>query len=1110
MSMSALANLSPEQRLQLEQRLLHKAVKPCVVSSPNRKASGIYPLSHAQESLWFIYQLDPASCLYNVYEAIRLAGPLNCAALEAAFDSVVRRHDAFRTSFSNFDGSPAQVISEHSQFSLKSVDLTELEENQREEQILKLVEAEIRKPFDLSKDCLLRACLFKISGTDHILTLCTHHIVSDLHSFVILHDEISRYYNHLCAGTAIELPPVKLQFPEYASCQRERFSSSIAAENLAWWKKQFSGDLPVLNLPTDRPRAAQKTFAGGKLNLNFDRGLSESIKELSKSEGLTTYQLLLTVFNAVLHRYTGQSSMTIGCPISERNRTEIEGTIGYFINTLPLKLHISPGTTFRSALKNTREALLDALAHQEFVVDRLVEELQTDRIPGRNPLFQAVFQFLPGATIPLKLTGLSTNHIDVGTGTAKFELNLTLADDSKGLTGNIEYSADLFDETTIRRMMTHFKVLLRSAVTNPESPIGKLEMLPDYEKQTVLIDWNRTTAELGKEPIHRYFEARATERPEAVALKFEGSQITYGELNQRANRVAACLIRSGVKKGEFVGFCIDRSFEMIVGLLGVLKAGGAYVTFDPAYPQERLSYMFGDTNVQVFLTTSKHKHLAPESVKCICLDELQDPLGQTLLENPSIPVCINDPAYVIYTSGSTGLPKAVVVPHRGIVRLVKGANYLKLTAQDVFLQFAPISFDASTLEIWGPLANGGQLVIFPPNFVSLEQLGETIWRHEITTLWLTAGLFHQMIEHHIGSLVNVKYLLAGGDVLSPAHVKKALSELPQTTIINGYGPTENTTFTCCYTVPRTWSGEQSIPIGTPISNTQAYILDSEMQPCPIGVFGELYVGGDGLAAGYLNAPELTSSKFLPNPFSDRPGEKLYRTGDLVRWLPDGNIEFAGRLDTQVKIRGYRVEPGEIETVLQQYPGIAHCAVAARKGQDGTKSLIAYVVSKPGCSVDEKLLRSELAKHLPPHMVPARVMVTNELPLNANGKVDRKRLAELSEAAQNTRSRTAPQNPTEAKLYDIWSELLNRNDMSIEDNFFELGGHSLLATRLISRINNAFKVTISLKTLFDAPSISMLAKRLASSPSPDSNTTNTPIIRRPRRTNVTSATVTLSS
>jgi aspartate racemase len=764
------------------------------------------------------------------------------------------------------------------------------------------------------------------------------------------------------------------------------------------------------------------------------------------------------------------------------------------VNNVVLRADLSGNPTFRELLGRVREVTLEAYMHQDVPFDAVVDKLQPERDLSRNPLFQVMFSFHDSPLLDLKLPELAIDlHEGLNNGSAKFDLNIVAIPRSEqrvGLSPKAgadgidiiwEYNTDLFDDTTISRMIEHYQVLLQGIVADPEQRLAALPLLTEAEHQQLLVAWNDTQTDYPRNAcIQHLFEAQVEQTPQAIAVSFNNEQLTYSQLNRRANQLAHHLQAQGVGPEVCVGLCLERSLEMIVGILGILKAGGAYVPLDPEYPQERLRFMLSDTQAPLLLTQQRLVSELPEQQgRVICLDTDWAAVDQESDTNPSSQATAESLAYVMYTSGSTGRPKGTCISHRNVVRLVQNTNYAELSASEVILQFAPISFDAATLEIWGALLNGGRLVVFPAHKPTLAELGEVIQQNQVTTLWLTAGLFQQMVDDHLESLKSVHQLLAGGDVLSVPHVLKVLQELDGCTLINGYGPTENTTFTTCYPMTDPNQVGTNVSIGRPIAQTQVYILDRQLQPVPIGVRGELYIGGDGLARSYLNRPELTAEKFIPNPFSAEPGARLYKTGDAARYLADGNIEFLGRLDDQVKIRGFRVELGEIETVLGQHPGVQKNVILAQADSAGSKRLVAYVVPSREPAPPSSEWRKYLKQKLPGYMIPTTFVTMAKLPLNPNGKVDRQALPAPAKARPDLGEGTfvAPRTKVEEVVAGICAEVLELERIGIYDNFFELGGHSLLAMQVISRLGEAFQMELSLRSLFEAPTVAGLAKHV---------------------------------
>src|SRR2546430_1561973 len=716
------------------------------------------------------------------------------------------------------------------------------------------------------------------------------------------------------------------------------------AKQIEFWQKQLGGTLPVLELPADRPRPALQSFNGSNVFFNVPTALVKDLKSLGAREGCTFFMTVLAAFQVLLQRYSRAEDIVIGTPVAARNPGELAPLIGLILNMAALRCDLSGNPTFIELLRRSRNTTLDAFSNGDLPFEVLTQHLKFERDPSRNPVFQVVLQVLASATPRIGDLDISSFHFDLKF--AQFDLSLHLYEDAGGYQGRFEYCSDLFEAQTIRRLCGHFGNLLEAIAREPDQSISTLLLLADAERQQLLVDWNQTAVDYPSNScIHEIFETQARCTPDAVALETEGQRLTYGELNARANHIARYLARHGVGPEVMVAICVERSLQTVVGILGILKAGGGYVPLDPDYPASRLSFILQDTAAPVLLTQAKLRDRLPAYAgRVVFLDADWPQIARESQDDPKVRVGARNLAYVIYTSGSTGRPKGTCIEQRSVVRLVKSTNYVELGPQEVLLQFAPISFDASTLELWGSLLNGARLVVCPAGLLSLQELGRVIQEHGVTTLWLTAALFHQMVDEQIGCLPGVRQLLAGGETLSVSHVRRMLEVIGKNRLINGYGPTENTTFTCCHVMTAQSRIDQTVPIGRPINNTRVYVLDHHMQPVPIGVYGELCIGGDGLAREYLHQPELTAQKFVPDPFSGQAGARLYKTGDLVRFRADGCIEFLGRIDHQVKIRGFRIELGEIETSIAQHSAVHEVAVIAREDTPGDKRLVAYVVA----------------------------------------------------------------------------------------------------------------------------------------------------------------------
>lgn len=1059
------------------------------------------PLSFAQQRLWFLDQLNPGLSNYNMATALRLIGTLDVQALRLSLDEIVRRHEVLRTTLPSYEGVPVQRIAPEAKFQLPLIDLSSLPEVEREAEARRMVREEASAPFDLAQGPLFRAKLLRLGDAEHLVLFTMHHIISDGWSMAILVREVATLYESFMGEQPSPLAELPIQYADYSVWQRNWLRGEVLERHLEYWRAQLAGAPAVTELPTDRPRPPVMRFRGAWEDVALPAELSKAINALSRREGATLFMTLLTAFQVLLHRYSGQSDIVIGSPIAGRNRTEIEGLIGFFVNTLLLRTKLSGNPTFRELLSRVRESALEAYAHQDVPFEKIVEELQPERDLSRQPLFQVVFALgnmprpdikLPGLTISPLLDDDAPRDTDDEDKkrTAKFDITLSLRETPSGLRGSVEYNTDLFDASTIRRLLDSWQSLLEGVVANPHARISELPVLSTEERRRLTLDFNRTATDYPKsETIQSLFESQTASTPDALALVFGDEHFSYRRLNEEANRLAHYLRQEGVGPDVPVAVLTERSVEMVVGLLGVLKAGGAYVPLDPTSPQERLAFMLEDAGIRHVLA---QKHLGivlppATGLKVFYLDAHWSSLKDLSTENPPSVTGPDDLAYIIFTSGSTGMPKGVSVAHRAVVRLVRNTDYADFGRGEVHLQLAPLSFDASTFEIWGSLLHGARLVVMPPQQPSLEELGSAVREHGVTTLWLTAGLFHVMVDHRVDDLKGLRQLLAGGDVLSVSHVQKFLQESEAGCLINGYGPTESTTFACCYRMRGEQAenfGHNSVPIGRPIANTQVYILDAYGEPVAVGVAGELYIGGDGLARNYLNRPGLTAERFVPSPFSGEAGARLYRTGDLVRYLPDGSIEFTGRLDDQVKIRGFRVETGEVEALLGQHPAVRETVVVARKDTEGDRRLVAYVVveEQEGATVND--LRMYLRQRLPGYMIPASFVLLERLPLTENGKVDRRALPEPhDDRVELDTNFVSPRDTVELLLAQIWEDVLDMQRVGVCSNFFELGGDSILAVILMARIDRVFGIQLPLAVLFEGATIENLGVMLRQEKSP---------------------------
>ncbi|MBZ4422888.1 non-ribosomal peptide synthase/polyketide synthase [Myxococcus sp. RHST-1-4] len=1037
-------------------------------------------LSFAQLRLWLVDQYQPGSALYNVPAALRLKGTLDVGALERAFAELVRRHQSLRTTIWAREGRPVQAIHPDMPCALEVTDLRQVSEQEREGEALRLAREEAQRPFDLARGPLLRTGLLRLAEEEHVLLVTMHHIVSDAWSLSVLVREVGALYDAFLTGQPSPLPELPIQYADYAVKQREWLQGDVLESQLAWWRQRLEGAPPMLELPTDRPRTTDARNPGTEVNVEFPRELTRALGNLCKREGATLFMGLLAGLQALLSRYSGQDDISVGAPIAGRRQAETEGLIGFFVNTLVLRTRLDGNPTFRELLGRVREVTLGAYAHQDVPFEKLVEVLQPTRQVGQTPFFQVALGLLNTPPLELALRGLTLKPLaEVDSGTSKFDFTLTLSESPQGLAGTLEYRTDLFDASTAKRMMEHLRVLLENAVAYPGRRLSELSLQSTVERRRVLVDWNATAVDYPRDAsLPALFEAQVTRSPDAVALQCGELSLTYAELERRANQVANHVRGEGVRTGDRVALCMERSPEALIAVLGILKAGAAYVPLDPAAPSERLGFMLEDTGASWVLTLrGSEQHLPWKDGRVLFLDSDRERIAAAPDTAPGVELTGADLAYVMYTSGSTGQPKGVCVPHRAVARLVVGTGFARFGPEEVFLQLAPLAFDASTFELWGSLLHGARLVVPPPHAPTLEELGRLLDQHRVTTLWLTAALFEQMAVHQPEPLARVKQVLSGGDMLNPARVREHLSRGGR--LVNGYGPTEGTTFTCCHVLTDPAEVGHSVSIGRPIANTRVYLLDTALRPVPVGVPGELFIAGDGLAWGYLRRPDLTAECFIPDPFSPVAGARLYRSGDLARWLPDGRLQFLGRRDAQVKLRGFRVEPGEVEAVLSRHPALREVSVIARDDMPGGRALVAYVTPRPGQTPESKDLRTFLRDRLPEYMVPSVFVVLDSLPVTRNGKLDRRALPhpDAVDSGVERREHVAPRTPVEEQVAALVTQVLRRERVGIHDDFFELGGHSLLGTQLLSRIQHTLGVELPLRVLFEGPTVADLARRI---------------------------------
>jgi amino acid adenylation domain-containing protein/FkbM family methyltransferase len=1028
------------------------------------------PLSFAQQRLWFLDQLEPGSAFYNCPMGVRLEGDLDIGALERTLSEVVRRHESLRTRFTTVEGEAAQVIDGAWEVRLVPIELSGLEESEREAEVRRFAAEQAQSAFDLTTGPLLRAKLLRLGEQEHVALLTTHHIVSDGWSLGVLVKEVAALYEAFTKGELSPLPDLGVQYADYAVWQREWLKGETLDAQLSYWKRKLGGDLPLLELPTDRPRPAVQSYRGARQSMAISEELTRRLKALGQKEGCTLFMTLLAAFQSLLCRHCGQEDIIIGAPIAGRTRREIEPLIGFFANMLALRTDLSGDPSFRELLRRVREVTLEAYAHQDMPFEKLVEELQPERDLSRSPLFQAVLALQNAPPTSLQMPGLKLSAVGGESVTAKFDLMLTMIESGEGMVGALEYNTDLFDAGTMRGFLSRFQILLEGIAAQPETSLHNLPLLTAAERQQLLVEWNETWADYDREAtIGELFERQAVRTPDKVALVYEGQQITYRELNERANQLAHYLRGLGVEPETLVGIWMERSLEMVVGLLGILKAGGAYMPMDPAYPSARLAYMLADARVTTLLTQANLKDgLSGYGAQVFCLDADWPTVDRQPVTNPVINTRPSNLAYCLYTSGSTGQPKGVTLQHSnavGFLEWVKRTFNREHTARVLFS--TSICFDLSVFELFSPLVTGGSVSLVRDALALSESPTAPP-----PTLINTVPSAAQALLDAQAFPTTVRTINLAGEPLHRALVERLHATLPQARVYNLYGPTEYTTYSTYSEVGV--DADSRITIGRPVSNTRIYILNGGLEPAPVGAPGEVYITGAGLARGYLNRPDLTAEKFIPDPFSAEAGARLYRTGDLARYLLGGEIEYLGRIDHQVKIRGYRIELGEVEAAIALHDAVRDAVVIARD-EHGDKRLVAYLVFRNESESSVSELREILGKILPAYLLPSSFVVLPSLPLLPNGKVDRQALPAPSQSDIEPDSiYVAPRSQVEEALALTFGEVLGIERVGIYDNFFDLGGHSLLVTKVISRLNVAFQVELPISALFNTPTVAGLA------------------------------------
>ena len=1062
LEMSAAQRASIEQRVQRARQA--KAEAPEAASSiPRRPAGSEVPLSFAQERLWFLYQLEPESAVYNLCQALRIKGALDLPTLTKALNEIVHRHEIVRTNFSAANGRAVQIIAPSRTLEVAEVDFAAAADH--EAALLRWLDEGARVPFNLTSDLLLRASVARLAAGEHVLMLTMHHIISDGWSIGVIFRELFAVYAALRAGQAPALPELPLQFGDFAHWERATLDAAALEKPLAYWKQQLAGALPVMQLPLDHPSSPAGTFRGGVRAITLSRELSLALKALSQRENATLFMTLLAAFQTLLHRVCGQDDMVVGFVVAGRRKVALEKLIGFFVQTLVARGDLSGDPTFQALLGRVRTTTLGALAHADLPFEHLVRELRPERAANRNPLFQVMFILQNAPMTPADVPELKLESIELDTGTAKFDLTLSMMETPQGLRTAFEYNAELFEGATIERLLGTFQTLLTGIVADPARSISRIPLLTPAERNEILFKWNETALDYPREStLPELFEAQVRLKPDAIAIVGERECFTYAELNAQAERIAARLRAAGVGPESLVGVFLNRTPALVAAILGVLKAGGAYVPLDPAYPTDRLAFIVSDARMAALVTERALVAQRPAGeVSVVVIDDgAASPAADAKVVSGRAATA-ESLAYVIYTSGSTGKPKGVQLMHRGVAAHIAWAKQLYAPGElgGVFFSTSA-SFDVSVFEMFCPLCLGGKIIVGD----NILQIGRHPARDEVTLLSTVPSAMTEVLRANLIPASVTTVALAGE--LLPQPLVDSLYRLPHIKrVYDLYGPTETTVYSTGGL--RVAGGRPTL--GRPLPNERAYVLDRHLEPVPVGVAGELHIGGEKLARGYLNRPELTAERFVAAPFL--PGERIYKTGDGARFRADGTLEYLGRLDQQVKIRGYRVELGEIESAMLRLPAIAEAVAITRPDPTGGNRVIGYVVSVPEHVADPAALREQLTNDLPDFMVPSAIVVLEKLPVTANGKLDRRALPDPDFSARATVSAT-PRSLTEELLSEMWCDVLSLKQVGVDDNFFDVGGHSLLAAQVLARVHAGFGTEISMRQFFSAPTVARLA------------------------------------
>jgi len=1077
-----IAKLSPEKRELFELMLMEQGVDLSqLMIVPLDRTNTVFPLSYSQQRLWFLDQLEPNSSLYNISPALILEGQLDIEALQKSFNEIIRRHEVLRTSFDKTGDNPVQVIANQLEITIKQIDFKAISPDHSESDLQSYILAESQRPFNLSEGPLLRVTLLKLSQTKHVLILVKHHIISDNWSTGLMVHELIQLYTAFSLNQSSPLADLSVQYADFAHWQRKWLKGKTLESQISYWREQLEGAPSFLEMPFDKPRPAYQTYNGDFRLFKISEANTKAIMNLARSEESTLFMVLISLYFILLQRYSGQEDILIGSPIANRNRKEIEPLIGFFINTIILRGDLSGDPTFKEFLFQVKEMTLGAYDHQDIPFETLVEELQPGRDMSHSPFFQSMFVLNNVHIEKLELPNLKLSLLEVENKSSKFDLILNVTETDSGLDCKIEFNTDLYFPETIDRMIRQYQFLLKQVLTAPETAVGELALLSTTEKEEILKRWNKADHNYAEpKSIIELIQDQTEKAPNALAIRIKKDSLTYSELNEQVDQLAVYLLKIGLKNGQIIGVSMERSVNVLVSMLAIFKAGGVYLPLDPAYPKDRLEFMLSDSRATILISDKENADsLSSVSIESLIIDGFKSASGESVKQTVFSKIAEKDSAYIIYTSGSTGKPKGVEITHGAMTNhCCDMRDYYHLNEDDNVLQFAALNFDASIEQILPPLISGATVIMRDTEIWDSARFSQNIKKFDLTVINPPTAYWAQLAadwaqDTNMLPENRIRLVIVGGDILKPEALKLwHQTALKDVRLLNAYGPTESIITASTFPVPSDFNGHK-LPIGKPRANRRFYVLDTQKNPVPFGMPGELYIGGKALAKGYLNRPDITDERFIPDPFSELPDQRMYSTGDRVRFLPDGNLEFLGRIDFQVKIRGFRIELAEIESILDRQPQVTNSIVNALPDKQGNLRLVAYFTAKD--KPQDSTLRVYLETELPDYMVPSLFVHLDKFPIDPSGKANRRLLPTPDFSQVRTEVEfVEPRTETEQILVDMVKSILQVDRVGIMESFFDLGGQSMMATQVVSRIRESFDVELSLRAMFERPTVEGIA------------------------------------